>query len=168
VTGPAERPSHPRARRLIEELGLTPHPEGGWYREVYRSAGVVRTAAELSRPSLTTIYFLLSQGGISRWHRLAADEVWHWYEGDPLDLYAIRDGERTWTHRRLGLMSGGAVPVSVVPAGTWQAARSAGSHTLVGCTVAPGFTFDDFTLARNDPAAMAWLGDLGEEVKGLL
>ena len=161
-------PTHPRARRLIEELGLTPHPEGGWYSEVYRSTGIVRNAADQARPFLTTIYFLLSQGEVSRWHRVAADEVWHWYEGDPLDLLTIRDGERGAHRQRLGLMSGGAVPVAVVPAGTWQAARSAGSYTLVGCTVAPGFTFEDFTLARNDATALAWLEGLGEEIKGLL
>ncbi len=161
-------PSHPRARRLVEELGLSPHPEGGWYHEVYRSAGAVRNAAGASRPSLTTIYFLLSQGEISRWHRVSADEVWHWYEGDPLDLFTIRDGERGRHHRRLGLMSGGAVPVAVVPAGTWQAARSGGAYTLVGCTVAPGFVFEDFALARDDAAALTWLGDLGEEVRSLL
>jgi predicted cupin superfamily sugar epimerase len=168
VTDAAGAPTHRRARRLIEELGLTPHPEGGWYAEVYRSAGPVRNAAGRERPSLTTIYFLLSQGEISRWHRVAADEVWHWYEGDPLDLYTIRDGERGCRRHRLGLMSGGALPVAVVPAGVWQAARSARTYTLVGCTVAPGFTVEDFALARDDPAALARLAELGDEVKGLL
>jgi hypothetical protein len=168
MTDAVARPSHPRARRLVEELGLAPHPEGGWYHEVYRSSGAVRNAVGEPRPSLTTIYFLLSQGEVSRWHRVAADEVWHWYEGDPLDLYTIRDGERGWHHQRLGLMSGGAVPVAVVPAATWQAARSAGAYTLVGCTVAPGFTFADFTLARDDATALAWFGELGDEVKALL
>jgi predicted cupin superfamily sugar epimerase len=164
----ATTPTHPRARRLIEELGLAQHPEGGWYAEVHRSAGTVRNAADQERPSLTTIYFLLTQGEASRWHRVAADEVWHWYEGDPLDLFTIRDGERGCRRHRLGLMSGGALPVAVVPAGIWQAARSTRTYTLVGCTVAPGFTFADFTLARDDPTALAWLGELGEEVRALL
>lgn len=167
MSGP-ERPPHPRARRLIEELGLAPHPEGGWYAEVYRSPGFVRNPAGAARAFLTAIHFLLVQGEVSRWHRVAADEVWNWYEGDPLDLYTLREGERAWRRQRLGLLSGGAVPVTVVPAGTWQAARSSGTYTLAGCTVAPGFDFEDFTLARNDPAALAWLGELGEDVKALL
>jgi predicted cupin superfamily sugar epimerase len=162
-------PTHPRARRLVEELGLARHPEGGWYAEVYRSVGTVEAVPSAGpRPNLTTIYFLLAQGEVSRWHRLTADEVWHWYEGDPLDLFLVRDGERAVLRQRLGLMAGGALPVVAVPAGTWQAARSAGTYTLVGCTVAPGFTFADFSLAREDEDAAAWLSGLGEEARGLL
>src|SRR5215510_3972505 len=81
---------HPRARALIAELKLEPHPEGGFYREIYRSAGVVWPAdVRRARNALTTIYFLLPAGTFSAWHRVSADEVWHLYEGEPLELFVV-------------------------------------------------------------------------------
>lgn len=127
-----------RARELIETLGLAPHPEGGWYRQVYRSEEkVTRQRDGAERSALTTIYFLLVEGTYSAWHRVASDEVWHFYEGDPLELL-IRDDAPV----RLDA----ANRVHVIPAGTWQAARPLGTYTLVGCTVGPGFDFADFEM----------------------
>ncbi len=136
-----------RATRLIVSLGLVPHPEGGYFGEVYRSAARVQPGDDRpERSALTTIYFLLTRDDVSRWHRVASDEVWHFYEGDPLEL-VIADGAFD-THQRhvLGPLENGASPVCVVPANAWQAARSMGAYTLVGCTVAPGFEYADFSI----------------------
>jgi predicted cupin superfamily sugar epimerase len=141
-----------RAAELIATLGLRPHPEGGHYGEVFRSAARVRPAdRDVERVALTTIYFLLEAGEWSRWHRVAADEAWHFYEGDALDLLWLdADGDAV-RRARLGPAAAGTRPVAVVPAGCWQAARPLGAYTLVGCTVAPGFEFADFTLLADRP-----------------
>ena len=129
---------HTRALELIESLRLEPHPEGGWYRQVFKSAEQVRrTADDACRSAITTIYFLLVKGTYSRWHCVVSDEVWHFYEGDALEL-RIRDAETVVldeNHR-----------VHVVPAGAWQSARPLGEYVLVGCTVGPGFEFEDFAM----------------------
>jgi len=141
---------HPRAVELIHTLALVPHPEGGHYAEVFKSPHQVRPAEGDSRAALTTIYFLLAQGERSRWHRVSADEVWHYYEGDPLELVWEEQGEVRSV--QLGPVAMGREPVAVVPAGAWQAARARGAYTLVGCTVAPGFEFEDFSLIADVPA----------------
>ena len=142
-----------RAAELIAMLGLSPHPEGGYYGELYRSSTTVDPAdGRGPRPALTSIYFLLPEGSVSRWHRVQSDEVWHFYEGAPLDLWtASPEGDQVDQYR-LGPIEGDQRPVWTVPAGRWQAARSAGSYTLVGCTVGPGFDFRDFVLAGEQPA----------------
>ena len=149
-----------RAASLITALNLIPHPEGGYYGELYRSNAVVHPVGGRGpRSALTTIYFLLTGDTVSRWHRVQSDEVWHFYEGAPLDLWvASPDGEQA-RQRRLGPLDAEQQPVWTVPAGWWQAARSAGAYTLVGCTVAPGFDFSDFTLAADQPPAAAALRD---------
>lgn len=144
---------HPRAAQLIASLGLVPHPEGGQFREVYRSPTAVQPLDERGeRTSLTTIYFLLTAGEVSRWHRVASDEVWHHYEGDVLELITADADFGEITHHRLGPFAGDVRPVQVVPANAWQAARSTGAYTLVGCTVGPGFDFADFALLRDLPS----------------
>ncbi len=141
------------AAHLISSLGLVPHPEGGHFREVYRSASRVQPLDERSeRAALTTIYFLLTTGEVSHWHRVASDEVWHYYEGDALELFIADLHFEQLTRRVLGPVGEGAQPVHVVPAHSWQAARSMGAYTLVGCTVGPGFDFADFQLLRGLPA----------------
>jgi predicted cupin superfamily sugar epimerase len=142
---------HPRASALIRLLDLTPHPEGGYYREVFRSPRMVRPSdSAVKRAAVTTIYFLLVAGQHSRWHRIRSDEVWHYYEGDPLELIWL-DATKTVAQRHLlGLAADKCQPVQIVPAGRWQAARSLGEYTLVGCSVAPGFEFTDFTLLADD------------------
>jgi predicted cupin superfamily sugar epimerase len=147
-----------RAAGLIATLGLTLHPEGGYYGELYRSSASVDPGdGRGSRPALTTIYFLLPAGAVSRWHRVQSDEVWHFYEGAPLDLWMAPPDAATVQRNLLGPLSDAQRPVWTVPAGWWQAARSTGDYTLVGCTVAPGFDFRDFTLAADQPAAPAAL-----------
>lgn len=142
-----------RAQDLVATLGLIPHPEGGYYSELYRSDTTVHpTDGRGARAALTTIYFLLPSATVSRWHRVQSDEVWHFYEGAPLDLWmASPDGVQVGQHR-LGPLAGEQRPAWTVPAGWWQAARSTGEYTLVGCTVGPGFDFRDFALA-DDPAS---------------
>jgi predicted cupin superfamily sugar epimerase len=154
---------HPRAQHLIHTLGLAVHPEGGAFREVFRSARRV-TGEGRSRPALTTIYFLLAERQHSRWHRIAHDEAWHFYEGDPLELWWIAPDFSSLERRRLAPLPGdgtaappggpapASAPVTVVPAGCWQAARCLGAYSLVGCTVGPGFEFEDFALMSDRPA----------------
>ncbi|WP_420434084.1 cupin domain-containing protein [Hyphobacterium sp.] len=125
---------------IIRTLSLSPHPEGGWFREMFRDD------AGDGRAFSTAIYFLLDKGERSHWHRVDAAEVWHWYAGGPLQLSISVDGhERIHT---LGTdLRAGQRPQAVVPAQAWQSAQSLGEWTLVGCTVAPGFEFDGFELA---------------------
>jgi uncharacterized protein len=140
---------HPRAAELVASLGLAPHPEGGFYREIYRSS-----IAPDGRVALTTIYYLLSDDDRSRWHRVTSDEVWHLYEGGPLELLELSAaGEDLVTHR-LARVGDGA-PVHTIAASRWQAARLLGDYVLVGCTVAPGFEFADFRLMADDPEVAA-------------
>jgi predicted cupin superfamily sugar epimerase len=147
-----------RATTLVATLGLASHPEGGHYGELFRSKAAVHpTDGRGPRAALTTIYFLLPAGAVSRWHRVQSDEVWHFYEGAPLDLWmAPPEGEEI-SHCRLGPLDEARRPVWVVPAGWWQAARSTGSYTLMGCTVGPGFDFRDFELAGEQPSSAAAL-----------
>ncbi|MBB4634233.1 cupin domain-containing protein [Longimicrobium terrae] len=137
---------HDRAAALIQELQLQPHPEGGYYREIFRSAGSVQPADDRpARSALTTIYFLLVEGQQSRWHRVRSDEVWHFYEGDPIEVF-WSTGRDAIQKATLSNGAAGARHVCVVPAGDWQAARPAGAYALVGCTVGPGFDFADFEM----------------------
>jgi len=153
------RDMHPRAAELIAELRLQPHPEGGFYREIFRSRTPVTPAdGRGSRASLTTIHFLLTSETVSRWHRVSSDEVWNLYEGGPLELIELDVAARQLTRHVLGALDGGAsTPVHVVAAGQWQAARSLGDYALMGCTVGPGFDFADFELMSphgNDAAVV--------------
>lgn len=128
------------AQRLIRELDLKPHPEGGHYRETFRD----RPGAS-GRAYSTAIYYLLEKSEVSRWHRIDAAEVWHYYCGAPLELKIAAGGVQRLV---LGADVGkGERPQIVVPPGAWQSARSLGDFTLAGCTVAPGFEFSTFELA---------------------
>lgn len=133
------------AAEMIARLELQPHPEGGHYRETFRDASVDASG----RPRSTAIYFLLARGERSHWHRVDAVEVWHYYAGDALMLQIADDGGQRSV--KLGAdLATGEVPQAVVPAHAWQAAQSSGEWTLVGCTVAPGFEFAKFELAKSD------------------
>jgi uncharacterized protein len=130
------------AEEIVRRFGLQPHPEGGMYAETWRA-----DAAPGDRASGTAIYFLLRAGERSHWHRVDATEIWHFYAGDPLELQTSIDG-RTIETRVLGTaLASGHAPQIVVAPREWQAARSLGAWTLVGCTVSPGFEFDGFELA---------------------
>jgi uncharacterized protein len=137
------------AADVIALLDLKPHPEGGHYRETFRDAVEIG-----QRAASTAIYFLLEAGVVSRWHRVDATEIWHWYAGAPLELSIAADhGGRHVT--RLGAnLNAGERPQAHVPTGHWQQAASLGAWTLVGCTVAPGFRFDGFEIAADgfDPS----------------
>jgi hypothetical protein len=146
---------HPRAGALIAHFGLQPHPEGGWYRRLHTATTELITDAG-PRPAVTSIVYLLAEGERSRWHRVRSDELWHFYEGAPLTLLRAAPDFATVDTLRLAAGESPA-PMAAVPAGHWQAARSDGAYTLVGCTVAPGFHFADFTLLADDAAACALL-----------
>lgn len=143
-----------RPEELIRTLRLAPHPERGWFAETYRSPLVSG-----GRNASTAIYFLLSAAQPGTYlHRLKSDELFHLYEGGPLDVLLLApDG----THATpvLGLdLACGERPQIVIPAGTWFAAelREGASHCLFGCTVAPGFDFADFELAEGPELAARW------------
>jgi predicted cupin superfamily sugar epimerase len=148
---------HPRAADLIATLDLRPHPEGGFYREIFRSRLQVTPAdARGPRAALTTIYFLLPAGSVSRWHRVTSDEVWHLYEGGPLELLELGASGRDLMRHRVGpIGTEGSAPVCTIRAGMWQAARPLGDYVLVGCTVGPGFDFADFQLLADEPELAA-------------
>lgn len=148
-----------RARLLIQELGMRPHPEGGHYVEIYRSATAVRVNdPPRVRTALTAIYSLFPAGSQSRWHRVSADELWSHLEGDPLELVTWDPGSGALASHRLGRVdSDGARPLQVVPAGVWQAARPLGEYALVSCAVGPGFEFADFEIGGDEPGTAALL-----------
>ena len=157
--------SDPQVLELIARYRLEPHPEGGWYRELHRSTEPVRRGDGESRDALTLILFLLEGGAVSRWHRVAgADESWHAIAGDPLELLTLPPEGGQPSRRLLGfsLADPTLEPVAVVPAGQWQAARSLGRWTLVSCCVGPGFSFSDFALLAEQPAASHPAGALPE------
>ncbi|MCE8470976.1 cupin domain-containing protein, partial [Rhodovulum sulfidophilum] len=123
------------AEEIIATLGLAPHPEGGWYRETW-----VAPAGPGGRSSGTAIYYLLTEGQRSHWHRVDADEIWLYHAGDPLELSLAATEAGPARELVLGPdLAAGARPQAVVPAGQWQAARPLGAWTLVSCTVSPGF-----------------------------
>ncbi|MBC7609650.1 MAG: cupin domain-containing protein [Polaromonas sp.] len=152
-----------RATQLITQLQLQPHPEGGWYREVFRSKALVqRSDARQLRPALTSIYFLLEADQYSRWHKVMSDEAWVYLEGLPLDLWSWDSSSGQVSHVQLGpvkTMIDDSNPNAteaqcVIAAGLWQAAQPqagpADSFTLVACMVGPGFDFSDFEMMRTD------------------
>ena len=139
----------------IEKYNLQPHPEGGYYAETYRSGDMIDKHALQSRfggsrSYSTGIYFLLEKGDFSAFHRIASDEMWHFYAGEALDIFVIDPETGKLQMIRLGAdPEKGETFQAVVPAGTWFASRPAegSSYALVGCTVAPGFDFEDFEMA---------------------
>jgi hypothetical protein len=144
-----------------------PHPEGGYYREIWRAGlGVEPGDGRGARAALSSIYFLLPAGAVSRWHRVRSDEVWHYYEGAPLELLSVPPDEFRLERARLGPLAPRQAPVRCVPATWWQAARTLGAYTLVGCTVGPGFEFADFELlTHRGPLAEALCSALPEAAR---
>ncbi|MBT3787054.1 MAG: cupin domain-containing protein [Alphaproteobacteria bacterium] len=130
-----------KARAIIERLGLAPHPEGGHFAETWRDA------SKSSRGTGTAIYYLLTAGERSHWHRVDATEIWHYYAGDPLRLSISEDGVSNITHLLGPDLSAGHDPQIIVPEQAWQSAVSSGDWTLVGCTVSPAFEFAGFEMA---------------------
>ena len=131
--------------QIIQALGMQPHPQGGHYVETFRD-----TPPDGGRGRCTAIYYLLQVGEYSHWHRVDAVEIWHWYAGAPLAL-TISDNGHDARALHLGPeIAAGQRPQGVVPADAWQTAESLGAWTLVGCTVAPAFSFEGFELAPPD------------------
>lgn len=143
---------HSRAETLIRQLALEPHVEGGRYRRIYESTMQTPFGPEARpRPVATSIYYLLAAGETSAWHRVDADELWHWYEGDALELLRFDPSDNSLVRHRLGPVAHDAAPVFVVPAGCWQSARPLGAYTLAGCTVAPGYEWRGFSTLDSAP-----------------
>jgi predicted cupin superfamily sugar epimerase len=143
------------ARYWIEKLQLNPHPEGGYYRETYRSDVVL--ASEIlpsrftgARAASTAIYFLIDGENFSAFHRLSSDELWHFYAGSALLVHVINPSGAYSSVRLGNEFDAGEVPQAVVPAGKWFASHVADwkSWALVGCTVSPGFDFADFEIGE--------------------
>lgn len=141
--------SGPAPEDLIRRLRLEPHPEGGYFRETYRSPLTTRVP-QGERSASTAIYFLLKEGQVSRLHRIKSDELWHFHAGGPLTVAAILPGGGTLEAVLGPDPSAGHVYQHAVPAGSWFGAWPAAGagFSLVGCTVAPGFDFEDFELGR--------------------
>ncbi|MBB6308497.1 cupin domain-containing protein [Xanthobacter tagetidis] len=135
-------PAAPGADDIIALLGLKPHPEGGHYLETFRDA-----APEGGRGASTAIYFLLKAGERSHWHKVDAVEMWHWHAGAPLLLRVAEEGKEVREQLLGPDLAAGQRPQGIVPTHAWQAAESLGDWTLVGCTVAPAFSFEGFVLA---------------------
>jgi uncharacterized protein len=138
------KPTH---QELIAKLGLEPHQEGGWFRQVYKSSTQVQ-APQGPRSAITTIYYLLEHRRASPWHVVTSDEIWHFYYGAPSELLSYDPATRTLIRHRLTEVSADGVQVAVIPAGTWQAAHCLGEYLLVGCTVSPGYEDPDFRWVR--------------------
>ncbi len=161
--------THPRVAALIAELGLSAHPEGGWYREVFRSDTQIGTQDDRQhRRALTTIDFLLAGLDFSAWHRVRSDEVWHLLEGGPLRLWLCPPGLGTVHRVDLGTVGAGCAPRHVVPAGWWQAAEPLAPFAYCGATVGPGFDFADFSFGRDDGDMVAALTALDPQALRLL
>ncbi|OYX44329.1 MAG: cupin [Rhodobacterales bacterium 32-67-9] len=132
------------ADEIIAVLGLEPHPEGGWYRQTWVAEGP-------GRPAGTAIYFLLKDRERSHWHQVDAAEIWHHYAGAPLIIsISETDADPAREHRLGPDLAAGERPQILVPPHHWQAARTTGAWTLVGCTVSPGFRFEGFELAPEE------------------
>ncbi len=140
---PVDPIAHQTTAEIIRLLDLRAHPEGGHFRETFRDPALDARGRAVS----TLIYFLLGAGQVSRWHKVDASEVWHFYAGAPLELKTSQTGKETSVHRLGPDLFAGERPQSVVPAHCWQSAMSLGAWTLVGCSVAPGFEFLGFALA---------------------
>ena len=132
--------------QIIKQFKLSPHPEGGWYREIIRSKSYLMREDGQTRNFISGIFYLLEEGAKSAWHRVKnADEIWIYLRGEPLNLWALDNDNKLI--RKLILDSNN--PVAMIPSGYWQAAKSTGEFTFVSCCVGPGFDFKDFEMLRN-------------------
>jgi hypothetical protein len=144
-------------KKIIEKLNLVKHPEGGYYKETYRSEGIIPKSVLSekhtgNRNYSTLIYYMLVGNDISRLHRLPSDETWHFYAGSRLLIYTINDKGKLNTVKLGNNLNEGEVFHCVIKAGLWFGAEieNKSSYTLMGCTVSPGFHFDDFEIASRD------------------
>ena len=136
-----------KVEEIVDTLNLLPHPEGGFYYEYYRSEGKMPCpwSPDEERNFCTAIYFLLTEGNFSALHRIKSDEIWHFYEGDPIEVWVIGVGGEAVCH-----VISENQRLLVVPAGHWFASRTTGRYSLAGCTVSPGFDFADFEMGNRE------------------
>ncbi len=138
-------------KEIVQKLGLLEHPEGGFYKETYRSSSSIETDQNTIRNISTAIYFLLENDNISLFHRIQSDELWFFHQGEPLEIVFIKEGVLN-TIILGNSFEKGEVPQTTVPANTWFASsvKQRKGYSLVSCTVAPGFDFADFELASRE------------------
>jgi predicted cupin superfamily sugar epimerase len=144
------------AKQIINRLDLSPHPEGGYYRETYKSEQQVSLLKGKRRFAGTAIYFMLTEGELSNWHRVRWDELWHFYAGGQLVLEVI---DKSGGLNKLKLSNDLKDDVEfqqLVPQHCWQRAYSSGDYSLVGCTVSPGFEFEDFEMIEPEQLAKTY------------
>jgi hypothetical protein len=151
-----------RSEEIVRVLGLAPHPERGFFVETYRAASTVAAATHPGpRAAGTAIYFLITAAQPTTFlHRLRSDEIFHLYDGGPLEILRLHP-DRTFDVARLGLdLAAGERPQVMIPAGSWFGTELAAgaTHCLVGCTVAPGFDFADFEVAQGPELAARYPG----------
>ena len=139
----------PEIQFWMNKLNLIPHPEGGYFREIYRSSDLLSMPDFNGKRSISTaIYYLLTEGNFSAFHRIRSDECWHFYAGDPLSIHIIHSDGSFKTKIIGNQVNSNVAPFAVVPKNAWFASKSNGAFSLVGCTVAPGFSFEDFEMAQ--------------------
>ena len=158
--------SFKRIDQLKEAFDLRPHPEGGFFSEQYRSSHLINSPTnKQKRCTLTHIYFLLTDNDLSRWHKVIHDEVWHVYEGDPLRILSF--DETSDAPIKDEIVGGMGREIStdyfkVIQGGHFQAAESTGLYTFMGCTVAPGFDFADFSYIESE-VSKTWVKAQGKD-----
>ncbi|CAN5374025.1 cupin domain-containing protein [soil metagenome] len=147
----------------VTQLNLLSHPEGGYYKEVYRSDDLINVSGvahhqNYLRSVCTSIYFLLPGNTFSGFHRIKSDEVWHFYEGDSITIYVLNPNGKLLELKLGKRLEEGELLQQIVPAGSWFASKCSvpDSYSLCGCTVAPGFDFQDFELANADKLSLAY------------
>jgi len=138
------------AEEIIKRLELAPHPEGGYYRETYRSGRIIEAGDRGKRAMATAVLILVTDESFSAMHRLASDEIYHFYGGDPLEMLVLVPGEPARAPVLGPDLAAGMRPQVLVPAGAWQGSRvgPGGRWTLFGTTMSPGFAFEDFRIGR--------------------
>lgn len=144
---------HPSVHQLVTHFQMESHPEGGYYKEVYRSKGVLALQSEtglISRHYCTSIYFLLPGNTFSAFHRIKSDELWHFYAGDPIEIFVLNKDKKLEVILLGNRPERGEVFQAVVEGGCWFASRTSNQegYGLAGCTVSPGFDFEDFEMAE--------------------
>ncbi|WP_232823503.1 cupin domain-containing protein [Dyella sp. C9] len=152
-----------RVEELKSLLQLQPHVEGGCYHRFYPSRAV--GDGDGTRHPLSAIHYLLEAGSVGSWHRVDAEEAWHFVEGDPLELLIFSPASKSLERCCLGPVGNGSRPMAVVPAGAWQAARPLGRYALMTCLVAPGFEYEGFELMAEDNPLASHLSGLAPEIR---
>ncbi|MDD5772076.1 MAG: cupin domain-containing protein [bacterium] len=148
------------SKDIINKYKLVKHPEGGWYKEVIRSGDLISFNGK-KRSAVTSIYFLLTKGGISKWHIVDSDEIWIFLDGEPLELHQANLKTGKYFIEKIDPEN----RQSVVPSNTWQAAKSKGEFSFVACVVAPGFEFEGFKLLKKDSLEFEKLLKLNKSAK---